>query len=169
MDFEDATHLVPYPFNAATGLTFSNWYGMDAPLYCTDCGYLSGLASGVYIAYNGFATPASMSCPGGSFNFVSANLTPAWTDFIEYRFVGTKTDGTTVTATRTLGDTMTLGFVDGFTDFTSLSSLTFESVAAGILDHVSMDDFTVEITTPCAPAMEPPVTIKADPLSAGKL
>jgi len=168
VDFEDTAHLTPYPTHSPTGLEFSNWYGMDGPLYCTDCGYYYGVNSGTNIVYNAWANASTVSCTGGSFTFISANLTPAWTSYIQYRFIGTKTDGTTVTSVKTLGDTTTLGYVDGFTLFTSLSSLTIESVAGGASDHVAMDDFTVDITAPCTgiPGVVPPM--KADPLSAGK-
>lgn len=61
------------------GFNWQEFWVLDATHYASNpSGYLNGLVSGDYVAFNGWGNPAEFS--GGPFHFVGTYLTGAWRD-----------------------------------------------------------------------------------------
>ena len=65
--------------NGYAGFNWQEFWVLNAPEYpWNPSGYLNGLVSGDYVAFNGWGTPAEFS--GRRFNFEGVYLTSAWRD-----------------------------------------------------------------------------------------
>lgn len=147
VDFEEAVSNALY-LSDSSGLTFSNVYGMDpiAEGYL-DNGYFYGTFGSLSV-YNGYGSPGTIECPGGAFSLIQLYITPAWENAINYSFTGTKSNGSTVVKTVSLGTTTAAVLYDDFADFTDLVSV-YYSALSGLSTHIVFDDMVVEFSSPC--------------------
>lgn len=77
----------PIP-NGYGGLNWDNFYALDAVnYYLNPSGYLAGMVSPDFVAFNAYADPAAFSSPI-PFNFISAYLTGAWNDGLNIQVQG---------------------------------------------------------------------------------
>ncbi len=130
------------------GFDWSEFYVLDAVNYEDNpSGFLNGLVSGDYVAYNHFSNPAEILWEySGSFDFVGGYLTAAWRDGLEVLVEGFL-DDTPVYSQAVVVDH------DGATwfdfNFLNIDKLRFSSSggtpAGGLLGsgaHFVLDDFT---------------------------
>lgn len=94
--FDDLTDFNPIP-NGYAGLSWNNFYTLNATTYSNPSGYKEGLVSPAFIAYNGFGTPASFGAEPG-FVVNSFYLTAAWSDDLDVLIEGLL-DGSPVVST----------------------------------------------------------------------
>ncbi|MBI2253754.1 MAG: hypothetical protein HYU58_03960 [Proteobacteria bacterium] len=137
-------------------LNWTNFYVLDGaeryPQYPGN-GYDNGASSGQYVAFNGFANPASLSS-SSTFDFISASLTAAFNEGLKLDIAGYRNGAQLYATTVTLSTALyaTLLF-----NWSGIDQLTFKSYGGvpvfGVSGHqFALDDLTV-VQTPIPPAL----------------
>lgn len=136
------------------GFDWSNFSFTNANVNYTDAGYLNGLVSGDYVAFNGAGNSASMRVANPTvFDFNGAYFTAAWNNGLTIRVSG-YLNGGLVGSDSIVVDTT--GPTWWQVDLLGIDELVFDSSGgtnAGSLDggsgtHFAMDDFTYNAQQP---------------------
>lgn len=152
-DWTDLTNNSPYsvyPYEHKS-IMFDNMGVINGQkAYGQTTGFAKGTVSSPNVLYNGYGRPATMSCPGGSFDVLSLYMTPYNTDNLQVTLVGSYGDGQVATVTLELESY--LGPPKKFESpelsaFRSIDKLTFTPITSS--KFFAMDDLAIYINSPC--------------------
>lgn len=140
--------------NGYQAMNWTNFYTFDTTSNPSSSGYKNGTVSGKYVAYNGFASTATLSSPV-TFSLNSAFFTAAWRDGLTVKVVG---KGEHDYVTEFLVDTQTpTNHIFNWTGLKSVSFSSFGGTAhagyAGNSTHFVMDNLTIN-NVPAVPEPE---------------
>ena len=127
------------------GFNWQNFWVLDAAHFVSNpSGYLNGMVSSGYIAFNAFGAPAELS--GSPFNFVGAYLTSAWRDNLNVGIEGYRLGTLVYSETVVLNTSSPLWFA---ADYLNVDTVRFVSYGgthhpgySGDGTHFALDNLT---------------------------
>lgn len=171
LTFDDLTvglNLTEQVTNGYGGLDWDNFFALnpssEAGSSFLNSGYLGGRVSTPNVAFNGGATPASLSATN-AFLLTSGYFAAAWVDGLEISFTGSlggsQVFARTVTVSRTasfieFGHTIDLLEINSTCDLTTTCSLPTDVSSSGnnfVLDNLQIGEATNPVPEPGALAL----------------
>lgn len=143
-----------------TDLQLENWWSTTGRTEYYNTGYMYGTKSEPNVGFNGWGRPITMTCPGGSFSFISSWMTPAWADGLSVTIIGSSGGVEKGRYSTNLSTTTNPVLIEGLNPayFTDIDELVIESSPS----QVVMDDMMIKIISPCTVTR-----VEADPNADG--
>lgn len=132
------------------GLNWDNMYYMNTATYSNqESGYINGVVSGDYVAFNAYGSVASVG--DDEFDFNGAYFTAAWNDNLTIQAIGYLDGEEQYNMSIVVNTTSPEWFATNFLGIDEIVLSTYGGVNAGLGGngtHFAMDDFTFNETAP---------------------